>query len=541
MYKPPLFNDKTNQVLVSTSQILTCWLPAYIQSLPSIRAHLIRWLSNVIYLGLGLCLNWGVHAVLQRMPNMTQFPSTVACLIVIFFLLMCSRAVFPKQTDRFVAFVDPYSSFTLRSMNIMFVPPVVAIVENAPVAGSEIGKMMCVFLVGYFCSFIITTIFVRVIRYLLWIDYLQLFKNWRSKKEEPEAIKEVVIDLPEPKCEPESESMETDTNSTRLPSHVPSIRGYCYCSLDDPAGHRHGPLHDIAIWCMKESNFDDLAFFCMFVICAFVFLPLPEDSPVMPFFRLFLYFNMTVLMYSFFARMPPGVRRFFHPIIVSAAAMMAAIGYFERAKGFDIIHGVERYKAGITFIGLVEKTNVGWPGGGDLFAATMDVAIISLSFNIYQRRPEQLKQWIVIVGSIVPMAFLVMFVTPMFASGIGCTPSDSLAWSSRSVTTAIGLVISRVLGSDQSVVTCIIVFTGIMGPIIGPSLLKLARVRDDDYLTIGIAMGSNSHGAGTAYLVRTDPKASGMASIAFAIFGIIGVVVASIPTLSDTIKNVAGY
>lgn len=145
MYKPPLFNDKTNQVLVSTSQILTCWLPAYIQSLPSIRAHLIRWLSNVIYLGLGLCLNWGVHAVLQRMPNMTQFPSTVACLIVIFFLLMCSRAVFPKQTDRFVAFVDPYSSFTLRSMNIMFVPPVVAIVENAPVAGSEIGKMMCVF------------------------------------------------------------------------------------------------------------------------------------------------------------------------------------------------------------------------------------------------------------------------------------------------------------------------------------------------------------------------------------------------------------
>jgi putative effector of murein hydrolase len=76
------------------------------------------------------------------------------------------------------------------------------------------------------------------------------------------------------------------------------------------------------------------------------------------------------------------------------------------------------------------------------------------------------------------MAFLVMFVTPMFAHALGCTPADSLAWSSRSVTTAIGIVIGRVLGSSESVLTCLIIFTGIMGPIVGPLLLKLARVKD---------------------------------------------------------------
>lgn len=71
-----------------------------------------------------------------------------------------------------------------------------------------------------------------------------------------------------------------------------------------------------------------------------------------------------------------------------------------------------------------------------------------------------------------------MFITPMFAYAIGCTPADSIVWSSRSVTTAIGIVISRVLGSNQSIVTCIIIFTGITGPILGPTLLKLARVKD---------------------------------------------------------------
>lgn len=70
-----------------------------------------------------------------------------------------------------------------------------------------------------------------------------------------------------------------------------------------------------------------------------------------------------------------------------------------------------------------------------------------------------------------------MFVTPLFAHGIGASPEDSLVWCSRSVTTAIGIVIADVLGANQSVVTCIIVFTGIMGPLFGDALFRLARVK----------------------------------------------------------------
>jgi putative effector of murein hydrolase len=60
-------------------------------------------------------------------------------------------------------------------------------------------------------------------------------------------------------------------------------------------------------------------------------------------------------------------------------------------------------------------------------------------------------------------------------------------------------------------------------------------------MTIGITMGSHSHGVGTAYLISKNPKASGMSSIAFALFGTLGVVVASIPALSDTIKRLSGF
>jgi putative effector of murein hydrolase len=91
------------------------------------------------------------------------------------------------------------------------------------------------------------------------------------------------------------------------------------------------------------------------------------------------------------------------------------------------------------------------------------------------------------------MAFLVMFVTPVFAHGIDCTPDDSIVWSSRSVTTAIGIVIGKVLGANQSIVTCIIVFTGIMGPLCGTLLFKLARVRDGKKKKCNLSLALTYH------------------------------------------------
>ncbi|KAI8638772.1 LrgB-like family-domain-containing protein [Parasitella parasitica] len=526
---------------------------------------------------------------------MHEFPSNVAGMIVLFFLLMCSHTAFPKFTDKLVLFIDPYSSFALRSMNIMFVPAVVGIVNNPPTTGNEVGRMICVFIVAYVVGFVLCTFIVRGLRIIIFAPFISKLKKQKldydtsttpnvGRKEKIEMHKnrtldeeEVYVNTPtnahlnrvssvttfDTTIRPLSDDDAASCVSTlnHYPSAV-SCRGEnsaqttettaadCSSSNNNNAFYepfnstrpkKHGPLHSFAIWCMEQSTFDDLTLFIIFCLCAFIFLPLPEDNLATPFFRLFLYFTMTILLYSAACRLPPQIRIVVHPIILCSACTMAGIAYFERVKGFDIKHGVNLYKTGITFISLVEKTNVGWPGGGDILGAAMDVAIISLAFNVYKSRPNSLREWIIVFSSIAPMAFLIMFVTPLFAHGIGCSPADSLVWASRSVTTAIGIVIGNVLGADGSVVTCIIVFTGIMGPICGPYLFKLARVRDDDYMTIGITMGCSSHGVGTAYLISKNPKASGMASIAFAVFGTIGVIVASIPALSDTIRHLSGY
>lgn len=155
---------------------------------------------------------------------------------------------------------------------------------------------------------------------------------------------------------------------------------------------KHGPLHVFALWCMDQSTFDDLTMFIVFCVCAFIFLPLPQDSPALPFFRLFLYLTMTLLLYSATCRLPAKVRLVFHPIILTAACVMAGVGYFETVKGWDIHHGANVYKNGVTFISLVERTHIAWPGPGDVLSATMDVSIISMAFNVYKCRPDTLRE-----------------------------------------------------------------------------------------------------------------------------------------------------
>lgn len=146
-------NRKAYDISNLTNKFFGQEVPDYIKNLPSIKKDIKRWACNILYFGVGFVYNWAVEAVLEKMPNMHKFPSNVAGMIVLFFLLMCSHTVFAKQTDIFVKFVDPYSSFALKSMNIMFVPAVVQIVNNPPTTADEVGRMICVFSMYFFFSF----------------------------------------------------------------------------------------------------------------------------------------------------------------------------------------------------------------------------------------------------------------------------------------------------------------------------------------------------------------------------------------------------
>lgn len=66
----------------------------------------------------------------------------------------------------------------------------------------------------------------------------------------------------------------------------------------------------------------------------------------------------------------------------------------------------------------------------------------------------------------------------------------------KSVTTAVGLVLSEQAGGDPAIATAAIIITGILGSIIGPPLCKLLRMRSP--IAQGVALGTASHVIGTS-------------------------------------------
>ena len=66
----------------------------------------------------------------------------------------------------------------------------------------------------------------------------------------------------------------------------------------------------------------------------------------------------------------------------------------------------------------------------------------------------------------------------------------------ESVTTAIALDISKQIGGISAITVLAVIVTGNLGPLLGPTLMKIGRI--DDEVAQGLALGTTAHAIGTA-------------------------------------------
>lgn len=88
----------------------------------------------------------------------------------------------------------------------------------------------------------------------------------------------------------------------------------------------------------------------------------------------------------------------------------------------------------------------------------------------------------------------------------------------KSVTTPIAIEVSRQLKGIPQITIAMVILTGVLGATFGTYLLKLARIRNDR--AIGAAIGTSSHGIGTASLIRQSEIQAAVSSWAMAAAGV---------------------
>ena len=94
----------------------------------------------------------------------------------------------------------------------------------------------------------------------------------------------------------------------------------------------------------------------------------------------------------------------------------------------------------------------------------------------------------------------------------GASETLLLSLAPKSVTTPIAMGITERLGGLPSLTAVLVILTGILGAMIGPWLLR--RVGIDDPRAQGLALGTASHGIGTARAVQINETASAFSGLA---------------------------
>ncbi len=91
----------------------------------------------------------------------------------------------------------------------------------------------------------------------------------------------------------------------------------------------------------------------------------------------------------------------------------------------------------------------------------------------------------------------------------------------KSITTAIGMEVSRELGGYVPITVAVIIVTGVIGNIFADTVCRIFRIRDP--IARGIALGTSSHAIGTARAMEMGEVEGAMSSLSIVVAGILTV------------------
>ncbi|XP_072956189.1 plastidal glycolate/glycerate translocator 1, chloroplastic-like [Typha angustifolia] len=268
------------------------------------------------------------------------------------------------------------------------------------------------------------------------------------------------------------------------------------------------------------------AIFCITFALAFVFPTALGTSArtCLPFLL-----AATVLGYMVGSGLPYDVKIVFHPIICCAvSANLAAIvyGYLSRS-GMDAVLG--------NYLTNVSSN----PGAGDILMGFLGSVIISFAFSMFKQKKLVKRHAAEIFTSVMVAAIFSLYSTAFMGRLIGLEPTLTISIIPRCITVALALsIVSFFEGANTSLTAAVVVLTGLIGANFVQSVMDKLRLHDP--IVRGIATASSAHGLGTAALSAKEPEALPFCAIAYALTGICGTLICSVPVVRQSLLMVAG-
>lgn len=159
-----------------------------------------------------------------------------------------------------------------------------------------------------------------------------------------------------------------------------------------------------------------------------------------------------------------------------------------------------------------------YESGGKLIGILVTPATVSLAIKLEQSYDYLQRYFKAIITGILTGVFLHTIMIFIFGFLFRFDIAMAATLFPKSITTAIAVGVSESLGGIVSLTVAVVVFTGIIGAVIGPTIFRLGKITDP--VAQGVALGSSAHAMGTTKAIELGDVQGAMSGLSIVITGI---------------------
>ena len=185
----------------------------------------------------------------------------------------------------------------------------------------------------------------------------------------------------------------------------------------------------------------------------------------------------------------------------------------------------------LIFLSLTGLPVADYKAGMGTLSWLLTPATICLAVPMYEQFQILKKNLPMILAGVAAGAVSCLIMVAGFSILVNFESILTVSLMPKSITTAIGVALSEMMGGMPGVTTAAIVFTGIFASIMGPAFCRLFRLTDE--VARGVAFGTAGHVIGTSKANELSPLTGAVSSLSLVVAGLLTAV--ALPLFSNFI------
>lgn len=213
------------------------------------------------------------------------------------------------------------------------------------------------------------------------------------------------------------------------------------------------------------------------------------QSPYLGLFLTILSFQLGLWLFRISAQKP-----FLHPVMVSVTSVCAVVLITDL--------NFERYMA-----------------SAHMISQFLGPVIVALAIPLYENLKALRQYWLpFLLSNVLGGAFTILVAVGVVYAMGGSEIALNSMWT-KSITTAFALEVAPQIGGMASVAAAIIMFTGIFGALVAPTLFRICNIHQAP--AQGCALGVCAHAVGTAKALEFGGEQGAFAALSMSFMGIL--------------------